>query len=193
MGNMIKRDKNDRITVLIKMGLYDKFTSLINSITIDTSNILELFADVDMSDSNIRKMYIFAIKNKKIPINPYKYLSTYNQNYMLLLLEYCPEYKLINYFKKITSIYSIDPKNVSDDQLDTLNIILHTAFYRKMYKLQIEWIKIVSKLYLIIDHESFINDCKFNPYVSIALLKYTSFDKSYLSNNQYVEICNVIN
>ena len=193
MGNMIKKNKNEQLVVLIKMGQIDKFESLINSIAIDVSNILDLFVNVDLDDSEIRKMYIGVIKNKKIQINPYQYLSTYNQDHLFILLDYIPEYKLINYLKKITSIFPIIPKQVTDNQLDTLNLILHTAFHRKMYKLQIEWIKIVSKLYLIIEPKNFINDISFNPHVALALLKYTSFDKSYLSNNQCMEICNIIN
>ncbi len=204
--------------VLIKMGLTDLFERYINKYFIDRTNILEMFENISLADTRTRDMFIVAIKHKKIYINPKRYLSDLPEMYLDILLTNISEDKLIKYLnllytKHDTLNTTLDttlnttldttldttlntspstPNTTLDSLISTLNIIQHYAFIRKLYNLQKKWIYTAAKLELYIEYKNYTSDINFNIDVIIELLKYTDFNKLYLTTAQYNLVCDKI-
>jgi hypothetical protein len=192
MGNLFNKqsssDTKNKIIICIKLGMFDMFKKIVNSWRVDVSELIDIFRGVDLTDPISRKMFIYIVKNPKIPINPRQYLSRYKsiEGYLTLIMEHAPEIKLIKYLKNI-------PINSAGFYLaDTLNLILHASLERNLYKLQIELIIIITGLGYALDFTTFTADAKFNPKVITALLTYTHFDRQYLSESQRDEVRNLM-
>ena len=188
MGNLFNKptiyDTKNKIILCIKLGMFDMFKKVVNSWSVDVSELIDIFRGVDLNDPVSREMFIYIIKHPKIPLNPRQYLSRYKSisGYLSLIMEHSPETKLINYLKNI-------PINSSGYYLaDTLNMILHAALERKLCKLQIELIIIITGLGYVLDFTTFTAESTFNPNVIIALLTHTHFDRQYLSESQRDEV-----